>query len=145
MNIYIKRVVFAVVCLALLSMPLSAQKGKPTGGSSGGGSTACAVATTPQLSTSTAAPGINVGVFSRITNCSSGKARYTVTVSAVSSCGEETVIASSIISFNGGEAKLISVSYPVAPGTCQGTSSVFVNVYSGSTFLSSQSAPLTIQ
>ena len=145
MNIYIKRVVFAVVCLTLLSIPLSAQKGKPSAGGSGGGTTGCAVATTPQLSTSTAAPGINVGVFSRITNCSSGKARYTVTVSAVSSCGEETIIASSIISFNGGEAKLISVSYPVAPGTCQGVSSVFVNVYSGGTLLASQSAPLTIQ
>lgn len=144
MSIYMKRVVFAVVCMTLLSIPLSAQRAKPTGGS-GGGSSACAIATTPQLSTSTAAPGINVGVFSRITNCSTGKARYTVTVSAVSSCGEETIIASSIISFNGGEAKLISVSYPIAPGTCVGVSSVFVNVYSGGTLLSSQSAPLTIQ
>jgi len=145
MSIFIKRVVFAVVCSTLLSMPLTAQRAKPTGGGGGGGSTGCAVAETPQLSTSTASPGINVGVFSRITNCSSSKARYTVTVSAVSSCGVETVIASSIISFNGGEAKLISVSYPVAPGTCTGVSSVFVNVYSGGTLLSSQSAPLTIQ
>ena len=143
MSIYMKRVFFALVCLTLLSVPMSAQKGKPAGG--GGGSSACAIATTPQLSTSTAAPGINVGVFSRITNCSTGKARYTVTVSAVSSCGEETVVASSIISFNGGEAKLISISYPVAPDTCVGVSSVFVNVYSGGTLLASQSAPLMSQ
>jgi hypothetical protein len=142
MSIYIKRILFVVICLTLLSMPLSAQKGKPGGG---GTTSGCAVVTTPQLSTPTAAPGINVGVFSRITNCSSGKARYTVTVSAVSSCGEETVIASSIISFNGGEAKLISISYPVAPDTCKGVSSVFVNVYSGGSLLASQSSPLTIQ
>ena len=142
MNIYIKRVFFVIVCLTLLTVSLSAQRGRPGGG---GGSSACAIATPPQLSTSTAAPGINVGVFSRITNCSTGKARYTVTVSAVSSCGKETIIASSIISFNGGEAKLISISYPVAPDTCVGFSSVFVNVYSGGTLLASQSAPLMIQ
>ena len=138
----------ALVCLAFLAMPLVAQKGKPGGGSGGGGSTgggACATVATPSLSTNTIAAGLNVGVFGRVTNCSSGKARYTVTVSAVSSCGEETVIGSSIISFNGGESKLISLSYPVAPDTCKGVSSVFVSVYSGGALLASQSTPLTVQ
>ena len=136
----------ALVCLAFLAMPLFGQKGKP--GGSGGGSTgggACATVATPSLSTNTISAGLNVGVFGRVTNCSSGKARYTVTVSAVSSCGEETVIGSSIISFNGGESKLISLSYPVAPDTCKGVSSVFVSVYSGGALLASQSTPLTVQ
>jgi hypothetical protein len=50
-----------------------------------------------------------------------------------------------VISFAGGESKLISVPYLIAPDTCVGVSSVFVNVYAGSTLLASQSTPLTIQ
>jgi len=130
-----------LVVFALVGVPLFAQKGK--GG--GGGSTGCATVAVPTVSASSALTGSSVGVFSRVTNCSSGKARYTVVVSAVSSCGEETVIASNLISFNGGESKLISVPYVVAPDTCKGGTSVFVNVYAGSTLLASQSTPLMIQ
>ena len=144
MKNYAIKGVLVLVCLALVSIPLFAQKGKPGGGGSTS-SSACAVTTTPQLSTNTASPGINVGVFGRVTNCSSGRARYTVTVSAVSPCGEETVIGSSLITFNGGESKLISVSYPIAPDTCRGVSAVSISVTSGSTLLSSQSAPLTLE
>ena len=146
MRTYLIKGVLGLVCMALVSIPLFAQKGKPGGG--GGGSTGgsgCAVVTTPSLSTTTASPGINVGIFGRVTNCSTGKARYTVTVSAVSPCGEETIIASPLISFNGGESKLISSSYAIAPDTCRGVSTVSVSVYSGSTLLSSQSTPLTIE
>src|SRR5690349_14018241 len=93
-----------LVCLALLALPLFAQRGKSGGGGSGGGATGCALITTPDLSTSTAlAGGDSIGIFSRVTNCSTGKVRYTVTISAVSSCGEETIIASSVISFSGSE------------------------------------------
>ena len=141
-NYFIKGVL-ALVCLTLLSMPMAAQKGKPGGGGGGGGS-ACAVVATPTLSTVTVSPGLNVGVFGRVGNCGSGKQRFTVTISAVSSCGEETVIASSVITFNGGETKLISVSYPISPDTCLGLSTVSVSVYSGGTLLSSQSTVLTI-
>lgn len=143
MKNYLVKGVIALVCLALVSIPLFAQKGKPSGGGSGSGG--CAIVTTPSLSTATASPGINVGIFGRVTNCSTGKARYTVTVSAVSPCGEETIIASPLITFNGGESKLISSSYAIAPDTCRGVSTVSVSVYSGSTLLSSQSAPLTIE
>lgn len=147
MKNYLIRSTLVLVSLALVSMPLFGQKGKGGGGGGGGstGGSACATVTTPTLSTTTASPGLNVGVFSRVTNCSSGKGRYTVTVSAVSSCGEETVVASNLITFNGGESKLISVPYMIAPDTCRGVSSVFVSVYSGSTLLASQSAPLNIQ
>ena len=141
-NYFIKGVL-TLVCLTLSSMPLAAQKGKPGGGGTSGGS-GCAVVATPSLSTVTASPGLNVGVFGRISNCATGKQRYTVTVSAVSSCGEETIIASSVITFNGGETKLISVSYPISPDTCRGVSTVSVSVYAGGNLLSSQSAALTI-
>jgi hypothetical protein len=147
MKRHFTRIAFAVICLAAVCSPLAGQKGGKPGGGGGGstGSTACATVATPTLSTATAAPGLNVGIFSRVINCSSGRSRYTVTISAVSSCGEETIVASSLITFNGGEAKLISVSYPIAPDTCRGVSSVFVNVYSGGSLLASQSTPLTIQ
>ena len=146
MKRYFIRTVIAMMCLALLSLSSFAQqKGKPGGGGGGTTSGACAIVVTPTLSTTTIAAGQNVGVFSRVTNCSTSRGRYTVTVSAVSSCGEETIIASSLITFNGGEAKLISVQYLVAPDTCRGVSSVFVNVYSGGNLVASQSSPLTIQ
>jgi len=144
MKVFLKSVLFCLLAVAMLATPLFAQKGKPGGGGGSTSGSGCAVVATPSLSTTTASPGMNVGVFSRITNCA-GKTRYTVTVSAVSSCGEETIIASSIISFNGGESKLISISYPIAPDTCKGVSSVFVSVYSGGNLLASQSTPLTVE
>ena len=133
------KIFFVLACLSLVCVPLSAQKGKPGGG---GG---CAQVTTPMVSTATASPGINVGVFGRVTNCSSGKKRYTVTVSSMSSCQVETMIASSIIGFAGGEAKLISVSYPVAPNTCRGPMTISVKVYDGGTMVASDSTSLTIE
>ena len=133
-----------LVCFALVALPLFAQR--RGGGGGGGGSTACAIVATPTLNTSTAtAGGDSIGIFSRVTNCSTGKGRYTVTVSAVSSCGAETIIASSVISFSGGESKLISVAYSVAPDTCKGTSMVYVSAYSGSNMLSSGSVALNVQ
>jgi len=139
-----------LVCVVLLALPLFAQPGKGGGGggTSGGGSGAagCAIITTPDLSTSTAlAGGDSIGIFSRVTNCSKSKVRYTVTISAVSSCGEETIIASSVITFGAGESKLVSVSYPVAASTCKGMGSVYVKAYSGSTMLASSSASLDVQ
>ena len=145
MRNFLIRCTFVLIAFALVSMPLFAQRGRGGSGGGGGGSTSCATVVAPTVSTATASPGTSVGVFSRVTNCSSGKGRYTVTVSAVSSCGEETVVASNVISFSGGESKLISVPYLIAPDTCVGGSSVFVNVYAGGTLLASQSTPLMIQ
>jgi hypothetical protein len=130
-----------LTCLTLVSVPLLAQRSRP----SGGGGTGCAQVTTPMVSTATASPGINVGVFGRVTNCASGKKRYTVTVSSMSSCQAETMIASSIISFAGAEAKLISVSYPVAPNTCIGPMTVSLKVYDGGSMIASQSTSLMIE
>lgn len=136
------RPTLVLVCVVLLALPLFAQHSK--GG--GGGSTGCAIITPPDLSTSTAlAGGDSIGIFSRVTNCVTSKGRYTVTISAVSSCGEETIIASSVISFSAGESKLVSVAYPVAPDTCKGMGSVYVKAYAGSTMLASSSAALDIQ
>ncbi len=143
MRNYIVKSFLALACLALVVVPLSAQKGKGGGGSSGG--SGCAVVATPMLSTSTASPGLNVGVFGRVSNCATGKKRYTVTITSMSSCGEETVIGSALISFAGGETKGISVAYPIAPDTCLGTMTVSVGVYDGSGMLASDSNTLTVQ
>lgn len=143
MNSYMTKSVLALACLAMVSMPISGQKGKGAGGPTGGSD--CADVATPTLSTTTSSPGLNVGVFGRVGNCSTGKQRYTVTISAVSSCGQQTTIASSVLSFNGGESKLISYSYAIAPNTCVGTSTVSISVSGGGTLLGSQSTSLTIQ
>ena len=137
------KIVLALACLTLVSVPLLAQRSRPGGG--GGGATGCAEVTKPTVSTATASPGINVGVFGRITNCAGGKKRYTVTVSSISSCQTETMVASSIISFAGGEAKLISVSYPIAANTCLGPMTVSVKVYDGGSMIASDSTSLMIQ
>lgn len=146
MKDYLFKSILAIACLMLLSITLSGQNAK--GGGGGGGSTGgsgCAVVYTPRLSTTTASPGTNIGVFGKVTNCASGKKRYTVTASSTSSCGEETIIASALISFNGGETKGISVAYPIAPDTCLGTMTVTVSVYDGGTLLAIGSTTLTIQ
>ena len=132
------------VCIVFVALPLFAQRGK--GGGGGGGSTGCAIVTQPTVSSATAtAGGDSVGIFSRITNCSSGKGRYTVTISAVSSCGVQTVIASSVISFNGGESKLVSVAYSVSADTCKGMGTVSVRAYAGGTMLATGSAALYVE
>ena len=135
-----------LVCIVLLALPLFAQRGR--GGSGGGSSgSGCAIVDTPRLSTTwtTREANSSVGVFDRITNCASGKKKYTVTGSSVSSCGQETVFASGSMSFAGGESKNISVAYPIAPDTCSGAMTVTISVYEGGTLLASGSTTLTVQ
>ena len=136
----------AIACLIVVSIPLSGQKGKPGGGGGGGGtSSGCAVVATPTTSSVTTSPGMNVGVFGRVSNCATGKKRYMVTLTSMSSCNAETVIASSLISFNGGESKLYSISYPIAPDTCAGDMTISVKVYEGSTMLATDSTSVVVQ
>lgn len=139
------RPTLVLVCIVFVALPLFAQRGKG-GGGGGGGSTGCAIVTTPTVSSATAmAGGDSVGIFSRITNCSTGKGRYTVTISAVSSCGVQTVIASSVISFSGGESKLVSIAYSVSADTCKGMGTVSVSAYAGGTMLATGSAALYVE
>lgn len=135
------KILLAVACLCLVSMPIAAEKG------GGGGNTGCAIVDVPRLSTTTTTtePNSSVGVFGRVTNCATGKKRYTIWGSSVSSCGEKTVFASGVMSFSGGQSKSISVAYPIAPDTCRGTMTVSISAYSGDTLLSSESTTLTVQ
>jgi hypothetical protein len=131
-----------LVCLVLLALPLSGQR---RGG--GGGSTGCAIVETPRLSTTIVyvEPNAAVGVFDRVTNCATGKKRYTITGSSVSSCGQETVFASGVMSFAAGESKNLSVGYPIAADTCLGPMTVSISVYDGGTMIGTASTSLTVQ
>lgn len=137
--------VLVLACLIVVSIPLSAQKGKGGGGGGGTTSSGCAVVSTPSTSSVTTSPGMNVGIFGRVSNCATAKKRYTVTISSMSSCNAETVIASSVITFTGGESKLYSVSYPIAPDTCAGDMTISVKVYDGSTMLATDSTSVVVQ
>ena len=141
------RPMWVLVCIVLVALPLFAQRGKPGGGGGGGGSTGCAIVETPRLSTTIVyvEPNAAVGVFDRVTNCATGKKRYTVTGSSVSSCGQETVFATGIMSFAGGESKSLSVGFPIAMDTCPGPMTISISVYDGGTMLSSASTSLTVQ
>ena len=78
--------------------------------------------------TATVAPGTTVGIGGGIKNCSSRKARYTLAVSAMSSCGQKAEIASSRLAFNPDENRIWSVSYPMPANTCDGTWEASVQV-----------------
>ena len=136
------KVTLVLVCVALMSMSLFGQRGR-----GGGGSTGCAIVETPRLSTTTTTTGegAGVGVFVRVTNCSSGKKRYTITGSTVSSCGKETVFATALMSFSAGESKSLSIGFPVASDTCLGPMTVSISAYDGGTMLASGSTMLTVQ
>ena len=142
------KVTLVLVCLALMSMSLLAQRGRGgNGGGSGGGGSACAMVETPRLSTptTTTGEGAGVGVFVKVTNCSSGKKRLTITGSTVSSCGKETVFANALMSFSAGETKSLSIGFPVASDTCLGPMTVNISAYDGGTMLAVGSTTVTVQ
>jgi len=132
-----------LVCLALMSIPVSAFGDKPTPPAPPPSS--CVVVGYVMLSTYTASPGSSVGVFGKVTNCASGKKRLTVVMSSTSDCGVETIISSSRIAFGGGQTLLVSSSCVIAPDTCLGAMQVNISVYDGSTLLGGGSTTLTIQ
>src|SRR5256712_13214846 len=70
--------------------------------------------------TATVAPGTTIGIHGQIANCSSHKERYTLNVSAMSSCGQKASIASSRLAFNPDQTLIWAVSYPMPQETCLG-------------------------
>lgn len=129
-----------LACLSLMSIPVSAFRDRPAPPPS-----SCAVVGYVMLSTYTASPGLQVGVFGKVTNCASGKKRLTVVMSSTSACEVETIISSNRIALNGGQTVLVSSPYAIAPDTCLGDMRVNINVYDGGTLLGGGSTTLTIQ
>src|SRR2546428_14138459 len=70
--------------------------------------------------TATVAPGTTIGIHGQIANCSAHKERYTLTVSAMSSCGQKASLATSRLSFNPDQTLIWAVSYPMPVATCTG-------------------------
>jgi hypothetical protein len=142
-NHIFKGLLMLLVCGALMSTPVSALGDKPTPPPPPPSS--CIVVGYVMLSTYTASPGLNVGVFGRVTNCASGRKRLTVVMSSASACGVETIISSNRIAFSGSQTLLVSSSYAIAPDTCVGAMEVNINVYDGSTLVGGGSTTLMIQ
>ena len=70
--------------------------------------------------TATVAPGTTIGIHGQIANCSARKERYTLTVSAMSSCGQKASLATSRLAFNPNQTLIWAVSYPMPVDTCSG-------------------------
>ena len=136
MRNYVMKSFLALACLALVSMPLAAQKG--------GGGGGCATA---MISTSSAfvTVGGNVGVSGQLHNCSSSKVRYNVEITATSACGVETMLTNGPMTFRADEYKLFLIGYVPPAGTCLGLSTLTVNISSGSTLLATASTTVTVQ
>lgn len=81
--------------------------------------------------TETVPPGTTIGIAGGVNNCSSRKERYTVVVSALSSCGQRADIASIRMAFNPGENRIYGVSYPMPADTCAGSWEATVQVREG--------------
>jgi hypothetical protein len=140
MQNYIIKSFLALACLALVSMPLSAQKVKP-GGSGGSGGGGCATVGITGLSRTTASPGDGFALSGGISNCSSQKQRYLVELTFTSACGVETTLVSTLFQFSPFENKLLSMVSAVPAGTCLGAGTVTLKVSD----LTSASVPLLIQ
>src|SRR6266403_743094 len=146
MRNYVMKSFLALACLALVSMPLTAQKGKPGGSGSGsGGGGGCATAGITGLSRTTASPGDGFALSGGLSNCSSSKQRYLVELTFTSACGVETTLVSNVMQFSPFENKLLSMVSAVPAGTCLGAGTVTLKVSDGSSLLSSASAPLLRQ
>jgi len=91
------------------------------------------------------APGSVLGITGMIQNCSTRKARYTVNVAAMSSCGQKVDIASSRMAFGPDEAKIWSVSYTIPADTCSGSWEATIQVNDNGGTLASGSATVTVQ
>jgi hypothetical protein len=145
-NHIFKGLLMLLVCVALMSLPVSVLGDKPTPPPPPPPPpSSCTVVSYVMLSTYTASPGLNVGVFGRVTNCASGRKRLSVVMSSTSACGVETIISSNRIAFSGSQTLLVSSSYAIAPDTCLGAMEVNINVYDGSTLLGGGSTTLMIQ
>jgi hypothetical protein len=117
--------------LAIGLVSLAMLLASPQAASAQSNSSCAVVSISIVTGTATVAPGTTVGIGGGIKNCSPRKARYTLVVSAMSSCGQKTEIASSRLSFNPDENKIWSISYPMPANTCGGTWEASVQVRDG--------------
>src|SRR5262245_63893824 len=130
------------VGLALAITPASAAP--PNGGGGGGG--ACATTRNLSVNNYTIQPGWQINVASLVTNCSSGKQRFTVTRTFTSACGVQYPIASSVLAFKAGESKGLVSPWSLPAGACAGSAVVTETVSSSrGESLAEATSALTVQ
>lgn len=102
-----------------------------------------ATSDTPIFSADPIVRGNNLGVFGRVTNTSSAKARLTVTVTATLS-SDVYIIAQMTIRFNAGQALLISTVWSVPVSATAGDYTVAVAVEANNSTIATGSDTLTV-
>jgi len=65
-------------------------------------------------------PGTALNIGGSVRNCSTRKARYTLVVSGVSSCGQKAEISTSRVALGAGESKSWAIAYTMPAETCSG-------------------------
>ena len=104
-------------CVVSLAMLLAATPAV----SNPGQEAACATVTIRATNSSgTVAPGSTIGLTGMYQNCSSRRARYTYSLTAMSSCGQKVALAAGRVTFDPGQARIWSVSYTFPLDTCSG-------------------------
>ena len=107
--------ILAVVCLSLVSLPLtvSAQSAD--------------VGLSIRMGSATVNRGDGVAVFALVTNNTTNKMRTTVSISAFSPCGTETSLGERKVSLEAGKSVALSVYYPIASDACTGMYAVTIS------------------
>lgn len=113
--------ILAVVCLSLVSLPLTVNAQTSDVGLS------------IKMSTATVTRGDGVAVFGLVTNNTTSKLRTTVSITALSPCGTETSLGNQRISLEAGKSVALSVYYPISNDACTGTYAVTLSADAGKT------------
>ncbi len=96
-------------------------------------------------STGTVAPGNTIALAGKYYNCSSGRARFTYSLSAMSSCGQKVDLASGRKTIDPGMARIWSISYTMPLNTCAGPWEATMQLNDGGGVLSAASTTVTVQ
>jgi len=105
------------VCLVVLATLLATHQavGAP------GQESACVTVTMHAMSsTGIVAPGNTIALGGQFQNCSSQRARFSYSLSAISSCGQRVDLAAARKTLDPGAARIWSISYTMPPDTCSG-------------------------
>lgn len=112
--------ILAVVCLSLISLPLTVVNAQSSD-----------IGLSIKMGSATVARGSGVAVFGLVTNNTSSKMRTTVSISAISPCGTETSLGDARVSLEAGKSVALSVYFPIANDACTGMYAVTIIADSG--------------
>lgn len=117
------------VCLVSLATVLATH---PAVGAPAQESACVTVTMHAMSSTGIVAPGNTIALGGQFQNCSSQRARFTYSLSAISSCGQRVDLASARKTLDPGMARIWSISYTMPPDTCAGAWQATMTLSDGS-------------